>query len=219
MEELQTADLVRFELENDLFMIDYLKDELINTTAYARKILPKIKSRNKKATVESISIAVKRYIDNMNKKGIDKKLKKIISSSQIVVRDNICHVALERNFQNMGKINDISKKIRWDTDEIFLVNQGAGEITVIIDEKNSRLIVGRETRKNLALLTVKENNLEVKGIEVPGLYAYFITQLSRKAVNILEIISTNSQISFLIVEKDLSRSYEILKNAVDYCRL
>jgi aspartokinase len=180
-------------------------------------MLPKVKQKNKKATIESISIAIKRHVSNLNNEIMSGKLREVISNSQITVRDNVVHMTAERTQANMVKIQEASKKIKWDKDEICLINQGAGEITVIVDKKHMVLLEG-EIKKNLALLTVKESDYEVKGIDVPGLYAYFISNLSKKFVNILEIISTSSQVSFLIEEKDLTKAYEILKGCVDFCR-
>lgn len=217
MKESQTADLVRIELETDFFIMDYLKEDLINVAGLARKMLPKIKQKNRKASIESISIAIKRHVKESKKESLTSRLKKVVSNSQLSIRDNIIHITMERNETNMKKINEISKKISWDKDEICLINQGSGEITVIADQKNHKLFEG-EIKKNLALLTVKESINEVKGIDVPGLYSYFISQLSKNTVNILEIVSTSSQVSFLIEEKDLTKSYEILKRCVNFSK-
>tara|TARA_Y100000310_G_scaffold219689_1_gene221086 strand:+ start:932 stop:1117 length:186 start_codon:yes stop_codon:yes gene_type:complete len=55
-----TAQLVKKELEKNSFLLDYLRRDLINVQALAREILPNIKKKNSKASVESISIAIKR---------------------------------------------------------------------------------------------------------------------------------------------------------------
>ena len=217
MQGSQTADIVRAELENELSILDYLKEDLINVAALARKILPKVKQKNRNATIESISIAIKRYVANQKDRGILKDLKAVVAHSQITVRDNVSHLTIERTFQNMQKIQDASKKIRWDKDEICLVNQGAGEMTVVADQKNIQLF-GPECKNGLALLTVKESDYDIKGIDVPGLYAYFISSLSRRSINILEVISTSSQVSFLLEEKDLTKGYEILKACIEFCK-
>ena len=221
MESLQTADLVRLELEKDIFILEPLYEGLINYTALARKLLPKIQEKNKKATVESISVAVKRHVWNTESKNIDKKLKKIISKSQLSMKDNIVHLTFPRNQIVVNNINAASQKIRWDLDEICLINQGAGEITVIIDKSNLNLFKDYDDKKGkLAVLTIKESPIKQKdkGIDVPGLYAYFINQLSKRGINIIEIISTSSQVSFIIEEKDLTNSYSIIKECVEYCK-
>lgn len=223
MEQLQTADLVREELEKEIFIMDALYDGLINYTALARKLLPKIKEKNKKATVESISIAIKRHIRSSPKTSLNKLLKEIIAASQISIKDNIAHITYQRNETTANVINEASKNIKWDLDEICLINQGPGEITIIIDEANLNVLNQKkaiEIRKKLALLTIKEKLVDEKyrSIDIPGLYAYFVTQLSKKGVNIQEVISTSSQISFLIDETDLTKAYEILKSCVEYCK-
>ena len=152
-------------------------------------------------------------------------MKGIIGESQLSIRNRIIHLTFPRSEPIVKKITDISGKIRWDTDDLCLINQGSGEVTVIIDEYNyhhfdsirSHIL---DSKEKLALLTVKESGKDekVKGIDVPGLYAYFITQLSKKGINIIEIISTSSQLSFIIEESVASNAYNILNSCVTYCK-
>ncbi|MBU0758062.1 MAG: hypothetical protein KKF44_08375 [Nanoarchaeota archaeon] len=221
----QTADLVKDEIEKDIFILDLLYDGLINVSALARKMLPRIRTRNKKATVESISITIKRYISSRKGLDLSKTLKKIISNSQIVMKDNISHLTFSRSEEIVSRLNKISQKIKWDKDEVFLINQGPGEITAIIDEYNFNYFFDiekkvTEKRDSLVLISIKETpymDME-KGIDTPGLYAYFINRIARKGINIIEVISTSSQVSFLIDETDFTRAYNTINESIRYCR-
>lgn len=225
LENLKTTDLVKEELENDLFLLEISKEGLINYTALARKLLPTIKKRNPKATIESISIAIKRYIDTQKKNKLSEAIQKIIVNSQLSTKNDIVHMTFRRSDFMLNKVAEVSKKINWNQEDIFFVNQGSGEVTIIIDEKNKSLFKdGKkyliEKTGDLSLISIRESfekGLE-KSINVPGIYAYFISQLSRNSINIIEIISTLSQLTFILKSNDLIRAYRILNNSVRYFR-
>lgn len=218
---VKTADLVKEELMYELYLLETLKDDLINISALAKKLLPKIKSKNSKANIESISMAIRRFIAEEKYEKISKDVKNIISNSQILTKNDIMHMTLERNDFVALKVSEISKKIKWNQEEVFFVNQGAGEITVILDEKNKvffddckKYLI--ESTLNLAILSIKDNTK--KSINVPGIYAYFINQLVKKSINIVEVVSTLSEITFVIKNSDLVRAYETIEKSINFYR-
>src|SRR3989344_2157196 len=221
----KTTDLVKNELENDLYLLELLEEDLINVSALSRKIFPKVKEQNNKATKEYISIAIKRYVESKQGKKTSNEVAKMIANSQLSIKNDILHLTFKRNDFMLKTISEISKKINWDNEEIFFMNQGSGEVTIIIDEKNEELLEKCkehliERTDNLAILSLRENRekgLE-KTINTPGVYSHFINQLSRKGINILEIVSTLSQITFVLDNKDIMRAYGILENNIKYFR-
>ena len=56
------------------------------------------------------------------------------------------------------------------------------------------------------------------GIEIPGLFAFLIGQVSDIGVNILDIISTGSQLTLVTREEDLIHAYTALTDNIKYYR-
>lgn len=217
-----TTDLVKKELQSDLYLLEILRDDLVNVSALSRKLLPKIRAENSKATIESISIAIKRYVEQEKKSKISDKLKKIIANTQLSTKNDIIHVTFKRNQDVVNQISKISAKIKWDNEEIFFVNQGSGEITVILDKKNRQMLEEckqyiTEYTKNLAILSLKES-FQMEGRDIPGLYTYFINQISRNGINLIELVSTLSQLTFVVSENDIIKSYEVINEKIRYFR-
>lgn len=218
----KTTNLVRKELENDLYLIEILKDDLINIAALSRKLLENIKQENPKATVESISIAIKRYMQKEKNQKISPTLKRIIANTQLLTKSDVLHMTFRRDRFMLNKISQIANKIQWDQDEIFFVNQGSGEITIVLDEKNKKLLQGCEeflieSTRNLSILSLKES-FQKEALNVPGLYSYFINIISRKGINLIEIISTLSQLTFVLRNDDLLKAYSLMNESISYFR-
>lgn len=221
----KTTDLVKKELESDLYLLEILKEDLVNTSALARKILSKIKEENPKATVESIAIAIKRYIAPLKKKKIAKAVAEIISNSQLATKNDVVHVTFKRNNEVLKLLSEVSKRVRWDDEEIFFINQGSGEVTILVDKKNKYMLddcqkYEIETTLNLTIISIKENleKGKEKSIDIPGVYAYFINQLARKSINLIAVVSTYSQVTVAFKSKDFVRAYETLQNCIDHFR-
>ncbi len=225
MEEAKTAQIVREELEKDVFLQNSLAKGFINNSALARELLPIVKKKNPKATLESVTVSISRHSSGLKLEKVEKDLMEQIANSQISLKNDIIHSTFLRNNVVFNAINEISKKIRWDLDEILFINQGGGEITVVFDKKNevlfNRILSDAvEVREDSAILSIREPKIKnlKPSIEVPGLYAYFIGQISKNGINILDIISTRTQITFVLKESDITKAYGIINNCIKYFR-
>jgi len=218
MEKSPTADLVRQEIKKNLFVEELLKENLINHSSLARKMLPEIKKINPKATFDSVLIAIKRQVMVLPKTKLVPELKDIIGSSELLMKNEILEITVERNPALFLFLNDLAKSIRWDLGEVFFVVQGSGEITLIIDAKNqekfskikSQII---ETRKKLAFISVRESSKKYSK-EVKGYLSFLTNKLTENDINIVEIASTHKQVIFIIEEKDLIKAYGVFNELI-----
>lgn len=206
-----TAQLVKEHLQNNVFLLDYLSRDLINIASLAREILPDIQKQNPKATLESVSIAVKRNF-GAREPQITRQLQRILSNVQITMRTDIALFCLPKT----AKLPDIKE---FQSDDVFFINQGYNEVTVIIDKRNSNLIRGPVLlqQKNLALISLKDTLIsEKQNFRVtPGFVSAFLGNISRAGINISDIVSTYSQVTFVVEQKYLLRVYQICQDVVN----
>ena|SRR3989338_9716180 len=204
MEKNITAALVREHVLRNPILVDYLSRNIINIASLARELLPLIQKENQKATVESISVALQR-LSLDEKPQITDQLKKVLNNVQITMRTDISLFCLAK-----GGGADIRK---FGIDDIFYINQGANEVTVIVDKKNKHLIKGTPLlqKDNLALISVKDSliNSETNYRITPGFMHMFLSNISKEGINVEDVISTYSQVTFVIEEKYVSRVFKI----------
>ena len=198
-----TADIVRNIISNNATLQDYLQRDLLNATQLARELLPIVKKENKKATVESIFVAIKRM--NLKKQKLSADLKNCLDNLQILMRNDVSLFCLQK-----GGGADIRS---FKTDDIFFVNHGTNEVTVVIDRKNKKLIKGKIIleKQNLAIVILRSTlELSQKSYrQVPGYVNFFLNNIAREGINIEDIISTYSQVTLVVEEKYLSKVYDI----------
>jgi len=200
MKENTTAQLVKKYILNNPFLIDFLKRDLINITSFAREILPQILKENSKATIESISIAIKR-LDLRNQNLISLDLEKVIKNTQINLRDDVVLICINDS-------KDIPNSLNFKKSDLFYVNQGSNEITIIIDKKNIDLIKVEEIyeKNNLSAISLKGDYRNC-----PGFVYTFLSKIALIGINIVDMISTHSQFTFIVEEKDSLKVYELFR--------
>lgn len=221
MEEAKaTAELVKEEIKSSLYLNEILKQGLINFSALTRELLPKIQKNNKKANFSSVLIAIQRYYDEIKTGKPDERLIQLLKNSELIMKNKISSLTLERTKSAMSLINKISEQIRWDLGDIMFFIQGSGEITVVIDKKNQSKfdVLGKkiiEKQENLAILSIRETS-SAYSKQVPGFLALLTNTLANNHVNIIDVASTYKQILFIIDEKDLTKAYESLDKLIKH---
>jgi serine/threonine protein kinase len=190
-------------------------------------ILPKVK---KAPTITGSSGADRdqrssRQVLELDRSAIKENLAKIIAGSQLSIKDDIVHVTFSRTDRIVAAINEISKSIPWDPDQVLFINQGGGEITLVLDRESRALFQNIlpqaiAMREKAAVIRIRESKAEdsAAGIDIPGLFAYFIDQLSRVPINILDVISTRSTLTLVIAEEDLMQAYSALSYCIQHFR-
>ncbi len=208
-----TAKYVKEEIINNPILINYLKRNLINISSLSRELLGKIKRYNSKATIESISIAIKRFQKELKNNNFENKLREVIKNIQIVLRDDLILLYLEyRNNDSKNIINynnDNLFNLKFLPDDILLVNYGINDITLILDKKNEKKINLKiiEKKEKLSLISLKGDYRDSIGF-----VNLFLNRISMEGINIVDMISTKKQFNFIVNEKDAIKVFEICKN-------
>jgi hypothetical protein len=103
------------------------------------------------------------------------------------------------------------------TDPVHVLH-GSESITMILDEglvAEVEDILGEEDVIKRRTGMVEVNIRSPALVEdVPGILAFLATSLASKGINFVEVISCHKDNMFLIEEKDLFRSFEILNGLI-----
>ena len=225
---LSTPELIRRAIRNDIFIESMLARGLINYSALARTLLPKIRKENPKAKFESILIAIQRYAMTIKKpEQIEKALKDVLAKTELVMKNDIIQITFERDRKIYESILEASKKIHLEVGEIFFLIQGSRDISMFLDQHKAQelqhlLEKTINITKGLAIISLREPSYKMKENElsrqIPGYLSALTTLLAKNNINIAEIASTHSQMIFVIWEKDLVRAYQVFDECVKYCR-
>jgi serine/threonine protein kinase len=152
---------------------------------------------------------------------MESELSRLIGYSRLSMKSDISYVCFRSTDEIVNAINEIAGKIPRDSDEVFYVNQGAGEICVICEPDREELLdrvrdQAVDYRPGVAILRIREAQEHggTPSVDVPGVYAYFINQLAESGINILDLISTRSQLTVIVAEEDVTRAFSVLNEQI-----
>ncbi len=200
---LQISDAVR-EIVAESEEVSYaLNNKFLNFSAYAKQILKVIELKSKKQVkLGSIVVALSR-IEKEKKNSIvtEVKIDNITTQSPLV----------EITYDRSGESIKMIKNIQAETSEFLTITQGTDEITIICTEK-TRAKFKLKPKVEINNLVAISMRFSEKYIDEPNVIYSLLRKLAVKRINVLEVVSTYTELTILVKLGDLERGIQSLSN-------
>ena len=201
-------------IHKEPFLVENIQNGLINISALARQLEPKLSKKvGKKLNVNAIIMTIKRMeIEEIKKsRPLKKQIKKI---GDLTVKSGL----IDYSFQNTPEFEKMSSKFSLkqltDTKGFHTLCKGIHETTVIISEnlksifeKSLGEIPYISRQEDLASITIQLPKLNT---EVSGLYHYLLGIITWRGISIVEVISTTHELTIILKEEHVSAALEAL---------
>lgn len=202
------SQAVREIISEDPFLYQVLSQKIVNLHQLAKKIQPQVeKITYKTVKIQSIVMALARATETLEEKNLTQFIRQNLYHLQI--KTPIFEIVLEKNQKNLQKLEKIFGK----KDSLLGVIIGDKEINLIGDEKLIDLIkkifIPKKLLSNLASLSIF---FDEKLVQTPGLLAFLTNLFYINNINIIEVISTYTEINIIIHYNDLQKAVVILGN-------
>lgn len=199
---------------------EYIKDgisqNLINLSELARKIKPEIESTLKKNLTEgSIIMALKRYSEDL-RYNPEKNLNLSKHYGEISLKSGVFEVTYS-NSETLYKL--ISKLLDTvEPDQYFTFIKGMWQTTIIasvnLKEKILKSLENEKFETQIDYLTAITLKLTNNHIEQPGVMSYILSQLSWEGINIIEVVSTWSELTVIIKDEEVNQAFQLLQKII-----
>jgi len=195
------------------FLAEALLSGLINKSSLSRQILPQVQQMTHKRVNEgAILMALKRLrlADAINDIGKKSKLR-----SDFITRSNL----IEFTVLNINFLIDKHKRIIEEADKtnnyFLTITRGGFETTIIASFELSDSIIEILGRKNIVSQQEGLVSLTMRFlgdiVSVPGIYYSILKILAWENINVIEVVSTFSEFSIILDDKDVGRAFLLLK--------
>jgi len=215
--ENPTARIVKRYLDADPILREYLAEGLINCSALVRKLLPKARRENPKASPESILIAIQRSIP---KRPIAraKLITSILSTTEVSLTGDIIEIVFDRTEKNEGLLLERMKRRKGTG--ICILTETRQEIALFISRHFLPLF------KDVISKVIIEDDLAVLGLHettisrskssqyIPGYLAHLCLLFAQNDISIIELVSCHSHILIFMKENNASKAYGVLKEHI-----
>lgn len=206
---------VRKALERYPYLDEYLSMGIINYRALAREIKRSIKID---ANLQSIVSAIRRSKISKRKTG-NERLLKILSGSEVSLKYDVAAATVIIDREQQRRIEDVHKTLRGKK---HMLLQGMRTLTVVAEEDVLREFVrslgwkGVELRESLASVVVTS---PVDIVSTPGVIAHLAVLLALERINIVEMMSSSTETSFILEERDALKAVEVIRREIKRARL
>jgi hypothetical protein len=197
------------------YLEEALNDKLINVSSLAREIQSEVERiLGKSVKSGAIMMAINRLSPSSLLK-IRRNIKKItLQLGDFIVRSDLCDYTFKNTSTLLQSIGFLLAEIGENKDYFFTISQGIFETNIVVSRNLKEKIDEIFQNENqiwmlneLASITLKlpKNNLEQSGI-----YYFILKQLAWADIPVQEIISTTNEMTIVVKESDVNRTFSIL---------
>lgn len=202
------------------FLEELLIRDLINYSALARQIRPTIENRLYKTAAQgSIIMALKRLRHSFITSPTDKLDNIINQLNNISIHDNITSFTYSNSPTIHHAQNILIKKIVPNTSNsknFLSFTGGLYETMLFVSSENEELVEKTFSAENLLgkiqKLCCTTLILPTNAYQTPGLYYSILKKLALNNINIIEIVSSSTELTIYFNKADLDRALVAIKS-------
>lgn len=192
--------------------LESMREGILNLSAYAESIVPLVEKRLIKSVKRgSVITALSRMSAGISHVA---PLRSPIHIEDLSIKSPLCELTYERSAEIIQNISQQSFQYRGKG--FFTVTMGIGEVTMIIPQGLKEQIMKQFKSNpkgqydNLCAITTRFSENEY--IEVPNMIYTMVAVLAGRRINLIEIVSTFTEISFIVRQKDLKNTIDVMKD-------
>jgi aspartokinase len=211
------SHLVEKVIEQKPFIQEALSNGIINNAALADQMLPEIeKELKKKVKFSAVNMAIRRLSEKLEQSFISKA--KFNNNSDLTLKSNLIEITVYKMEDSQEYIGKLYSLVDIKGGDFLTITQGLHELMIITNEKYEKKILEmfpnkliKKSIKNLSSITI---NIPEESIETIGLFYIVTRALNWENINIVDIVSTFTEMTFIIKEEDTARSFNVLKELI-----
>jgi aspartokinase len=211
------SQVVQKIVSEKIFILEPLSKGIVSNIALAEQIKPDIEEElGKKVKTHAIVMALRRYTEEI------KHAHKDIAfdySSEIILKTDICDTAVLRSPTLLTKLKRLYDIVDFEKGDALNIIHGRHEAIIVTNERYLTqllaLLKGEKilnVEKNLVSLTL---TFSADFLHTQGVIYNVVRALAWENINIFEIVSTNTELTFIVNKKDSAKGYKVLGQLVE----
>jgi len=210
---IKISDIVRDILNESFEATLTLGQGVLNLSAYAEQIKARVEKRAKKHVKKSsIVVALSRIakeIPNI------KSYTPTPTALEVSVRSGLSEIVYERTEENLKLFHLAQKQFGGSRNEFFMTTQGMAEIAFLVSkeyaDKITTVFKGVKPKAVITNVNALTTRTTEADIFTPNVFFSLLYPFAVKHFNIIEIVSTYTEITFFVDDKDVKEAFGILQ--------
>jgi aspartokinase len=211
------SHLVKKIVDSRPALQDSLIEDIVNYSSLAARLQSGIEAELGHSVKRSaILMALHRHAEGLREKSNPKEGFAI--NPEIVMKTDLCDLCIVKTPSAYDRITEIYRLVDLERGETLNVIQGNYEITIVATQRHldeiHNLLDGEKVlnvETDLVSLTL---SLSPDFLHTSGVMSLITRKLSWEDINIFEVISTMTELIFIISEKDAVKAYNTFKEII-----
>ena len=187
---------------------------IVSFSNLAAKLQPEIeKELNKPVKHSAVVMALRRYAEKITK---IRKTPTFDYTSEIIMKTDLCDIAVSKSQTVNAKIKRLHNIVDYAKGDVLNVINGNYAVSIITNMKYMDIF--KKELKGEKIMKIEGNLVSLslayseKFLYTPGVISTIIRKLTWENVNIFELVSTFTELSFIIAKKDAVKGYQALES-------
>lgn len=208
------SSCVKRIVDKSPFIHEMLINGILSFSNYASSIQGEVqKAYGKEVKASAIVMALRRYAEEL-RKGSNKKSVGNVEYG-IVMKTNIFDLNLVRRDSFISKLGALYGQISTEKGDFLNITLGSHEVSLAVSEKYRSLV--SELAKDEEVLHQMDDlvalSLVFTGdfLQTPGIVYEAVRHLAWEQINVIEIVSTMNELTFVIKREDSMKAFDVLQ--------
>lgn len=208
-------EVVQQLITKEPFVEEALQKNILNLSAYAREIRPRIEDiLMKRVETGAIIMALRRMKEISSKKSQLNSFFHI--KPNIIIRSNLAEYTLENTQQVLESVTHLIKKNSHDHRHVVAVTQGVYETAVIINTQYAadieKIIQKQFIKDMVSDLSAITLILPPSNVETPGVYYMILKALAWNGINVFDVVSTKNEFTIVFHDREIDQAFTTIKS-------
>lgn len=207
---IKVTDVVADLIKEDELALEALRADLLNLSAYAEKIHQRVENITFKDIKKgTIVVALSRIKNNLPEK---ESFNPEVVIKNLSLKSSLSAITYEKTADIQRKMA-VLHPFLLPMNDLFSVTEGPSEVTLVCSEKSKDIILkhfGSKPKLEAENLVAITAEFDSKYIEVPNVLFTLMKSLANKRINLVEVISTLTEVSFVISQENMEQTMKIL---------
>jgi aspartokinase len=200
-------------IDENIYLQEAIGKGIASYGSVAKKLKSDIEEELRKEVAHyAVVAAIRRYAEKMDIKFRDIKFD--ANTSEVNLKTNVIDINVVKTLGLFDKLKRIYDIIKFGQGDILHIVYGRNSVSIVTNERYKQNILNFLQHEQI--FNVEENlvslsfSISKKLINTPGVLFQIIRNFAWENINIIEVISMDLEITFIVDEKDAVRGYKAL---------
>ena len=204
-------------IDENIYLQEAIGKGIASYGSVAKKLKSDIEEELRKEVAHyAVVAAIRRYAEKMNIKFRDIKFN--ANTSEVNLKTNVIDINVVKTLGLFDKLKRIYDIIKFEQGDILHIIYGRNSVSIVTNERYKQNILNFLQHEQI--FNIGDNlvslsfSISKKLINTPGVLFQIIRNFAWENINIIEVISMDLEITFIVDEKDAVRGYKALERLI-----